>query len=87
MLAHSFSKDDVKAILHVKDKDLKDVFFTEKGGVFYIDESTLRKEYWEKGLIPNAVPSKVGNASVSFDEYVLMAIIRHTYPSANIIPQ
>ena len=47
----------------------------------------MRKEYWEKGLIQNAVPAKVGNASVSFDEYVLMAIIRHTYPSAIISPQ
>lgn len=82
-----FSNDDIKTILHVKDEDLKDVSFTEKGGGLYIDESTLRKDYWEMGLIPNAVSAKVGNASVSFDEYVLMAIIRHTYPSAFITPQ
>ena len=82
-----FLKDDVKLILHVKDEDLNDVPFTEKGGGLYIDESTLRKDYWEKGFIPNAVPAKVGNASVSFDEYVLMAIILHTYPSAIITPQ
>lgn len=82
-----FSEDDIKTILHVIDEDLKDVSFSEKGGRLYIDEATLRKEYWEKGLIPNAVPAKVGKATASFDEYVLMAIIRHTYPSAIITPQ
>ena len=82
-----FSKDDVKTILGVGDDDLAEVPLNDLNGIQCIDESTLRKEYWEKGLIPNAVPAKVGKASVSFDEYVLMAIIRHTYPSAIITPQ
>lgn len=82
-----FSKDDIKTILGVNDEDLAVVPFKDLNGIQCIDESTLRKDYWEKGQIPNAVPAKVGNASVSFDEYVLMAIIRHTYPSAIITPQ
>lgn len=82
-----FSRDDVKIILGVSDEDLAVVPFKDLKGIQCIDETTLRKDYWEKGLIPHAVPAKVGNASVSFDEYVLMAIIRHTYPSAVITPQ
>lgn len=82
-----FSKDDVKTILGISDEDLTVVPFKDLNSIQCIDETTLRKEYWEKGLISNAVPAKVGNASVSFDEYVLMAIIRHTYPSADITPQ
>lgn len=82
-----FSKDDVKTILGVSDEDLAVVPFKDLNGIQCIDETTLRKKYWEKGLIPNALPAKVGNASASFDEYVLMAIIRHTYPSAIITPQ
>ena len=82
-----FSKDDVKTILEVSDKDLTEVPFKDLNGIQCIGESTLRKKYWEKGLIPNAVPVKVGKATASFDEYVLMAIIRHTYPSAIITPQ
>lgn len=82
-----FSKDDVKTILGVNDEDLSVVPFEDRNGIQCIAETILRKDYWEKGLIPNAVPAKVGKASVSFDEYVLMAIIRHTYPSAIITPQ
>lgn len=82
-----FSKDDIKTILGVCDEDLEGVPFKDLNGIQCIDESTLRRKYWEKGLIPNAVPVKVGKATASFDEYVLMAIIRHTYPSAIIIPQ
>lgn len=82
-----FSRDDVKTILEVSDEDLAVVPFKDLNGIQCIDETTLRKKYWEKGLIPNALPAKVGNASASFDEYVLMAIIRHTYPSAIITPQ
>ena len=82
-----FSKNDVKIILEVGDKDLAKVPFKDLNGIQSIDEAILRKKYWEKGLIPNAVPAKVGNVSVSLDEYVLKAIVRHTYPSAIITPQ
>ena len=81
------SKDDVKAILNVNDDDLKDVAFTEINNALYIDETSLRKEYWEKGLIPNASPCKKGNATISFDEYILIKIIERTYPSAKVDSQ
>lgn len=80
-------KDDVKAILGVSDDDLKDVEFKTICGDLYIDESTLRKKYWEKGLIPNSVPWKKGNSIISLDEYILIAIIKDTYPDAKVTSQ
>lgn len=81
------SKADVRRILSVNDDDLVDVPFKELNGNLYIDETTLRKKYWEKGAIPNARPSKIGNSTISLDEYILIEIIRQTYPSAKIQSQ
>ena len=81
------SKADVRRILSVNDDDLLDVPFKELNGNLYIDETTLRKKYWEKGAIPNARPSKIGNSTISLDEYILIEIIRQTYPSAKIQSQ
>lgn len=71
------SNADVKRILSVKDEDLKDVPFKEFNGILYIDETTLRK-CWEKGTIPHARPSKIGNSTISLDEYILIEIIGST---------
>ena len=81
------SKPDVKDILGVNDEDLKDVPFKELNGGLYIDETTLRKNYWEKGIIPHARPSKIGNSTISLDEYILIEIIKRTYPTAKIQSQ
>ena len=81
------SKPDVKDILDVNDEDLKDVPFKELNGGLYIDETTLRKKYWEKGIIPNARPSKIGNSTISLDEYILIEIIKRTYPTSKIQSQ
>jgi hypothetical protein len=81
------SKKDVKSILGVNDEDLKDVQFKELDGCQYIDETILRKKYWEKGTIPHARPSKIGNSTISLDEYILIEIIRRTYPKAQIQSQ
>ena len=81
------SKDDVKTILKVSDEDLKNVVFDEIDGIQYISENSLRKDYWEKGAIPNALPSKKGNATISLDEYIIIEIIRHTYPSSKVESQ
>jgi hypothetical protein len=78
---------DVKRILSVNDDDLIDVHFNELNGNLYIDETTLRKKYWERGAIPHARPSKIGNSTISLDEYILIEIIRQTYPSAQIKSQ
>ena len=76
------SKADVRRILSVNDDDLVDVPFKELNGNLYIDETTLRKKFWEKGAISHARPSKIGNSTISLDEYILIEIIRQTYPSA-----
>lgn len=81
------SKADVKRILSVNADDLKDVPFKELNGNLYIDETTLRKKFWEKGAIPHARPSKIGNSTISLDKYILIEIIRQTYPSAKIQSQ
>ena len=81
------SKADVKRILSINDDDLKDVPFKELNGNQYIDETTLRKKFWEKGAIPHARPSKIGNSTISLDEYILIEIIKQTYPSAKIKSQ
>jgi len=81
------TKEDVKAILSVDEVDLKDVPFMDKEGILCIDESILSKEYWTRGKISNSVPWKKGNSTISFDEYVLIAIIKNTYPEAKITSQ
>ena len=80
------SKPDVKDILGVNDEDLKNVPFKKLNESIYIDETTLRK-YWEKGIIPHARPSKIGNSTISLDEYILIEIIKRTYPAAKIQSQ
>lgn len=81
------SKTDVQAILGVSDNDLEGVSFKELYGDYYIDENSLRKKYWEKGKIPHALPYKKGNSIISLDEYILVEIIKKTYPHALIISQ
>ena len=81
------SKEDVKTILGVTDEDLKDVSFKLINETPYISESILRKDYWEKNLIPNALPCKKGNSTISLDEYVLISLIKQTYPNAKVESQ
>lgn len=81
------SKEDVKTILSVNDEDLKAVPFELINGAPYIGESTLRKDYWEKNLIPHALPCKKGNSTISLDEYILIGIIKQTYPKAKVQSQ
>lgn len=81
------SKADVERILSVNDDDMMGVPFKELNGNLYIDETTLRKKFWEKGAISHARPSKIGNSTISLDEYILIEIIRQTYPSAQIKSQ
>ena len=81
------SKEDVKTILCVNDEDLKAVPFKLINDTPYIGESTLRKNYWEKKLIPNALPCRKGVSTISLDEYILISLIRQTYPNAKVESQ
>ncbi|MDD6184226.1 MAG: hypothetical protein PUB29_01200 [Bacteroidales bacterium] len=80
------SKDDVKTILDVCDSDLSDVKFNKINGIDYIDEAKLH-ESWKNNCIPNAVPIRKGNSTISLDEYILIEIIMRTYPSAKVESQ
>ena len=80
------SRNDVKTILGFNDSDLRDVKFKEINGEDYVDEAKLH-EFWKKNCPPNAVPHKVGNSTVSLDEYILIEIIKRTYPSAKVVSQ
>lgn len=80
------SKNDVKVLLRVSDDDLKNITFVNINGDEYIDEAELQKSWGEK-YITNAVPSKISNSTISLDEYILIEIIKRTYPSAQIVSQ
>ena len=80
------SREDVKTILNVSDEDLTAVTFTKQNEIDYIDERKL-KTAWERCMIPHAPCPYCGNAKVSFDELILAAIIRQTYPDAIVSRQ
>lgn len=80
------SREDVKTILNVSDKDLSVLSFSEYNGEYYIDEYELKKE-WEGKHIPHA-PSNYNNGKRrSLDELILAAIIKQTFPDAQILHQ
>lgn len=78
------SRNDVKQILQVSDDDLREVPFRTINEELFIDEYTLR-EYWEKDTIPNAVPHN--SCRISLDEYILISIIKDSYPEAKVVSQ
>ena len=77
------SKKDVKILLGFNDDDLEDLKFNNINGVDYVDEVKLR-DFWKGKSVPNAVPYKKG---ISLDEYILIEIIKRTYPLAQIKSQ
>jgi hypothetical protein len=72
-------KSDIKEILEITDNDLRNVKFKYVDGYEVCHERIIRK-LWKKGQIPNAI--KVNRSS--FDEVLLLQIIKKTYP--NIVP-
>ena len=77
------SKKDVKILLGFNDDDLEDLKFNNINGIDYVDEVKLR-DFWKRKCVPNAVPYKKG---ISLDEYILIEIIKRTYPLAYIESQ
>lgn len=80
------SKEDLKEIFSICENDLINIPFESFDGKDFIDEVTLR-DYWQKGKIPNSPPCKIGNSSISLDEYILVAIIKKTYPNSIVEQQ
>ncbi len=73
------TKSDVKEILQVNDNDLTNINFKLIEGYEVVDERVIQK-LWYENRIPNAIP--VDRSSL--DEFLLIAIIRRTYPSIQI---
>jgi hypothetical protein len=80
------AKLDLMTILNITNKDLINIPFENNEGVDFIDEKSLRN-YWQDDKIPNSPPYKIGNSSVSFDEYILVAIIKKTFPNSTVEQQ
>jgi hypothetical protein len=74
------TKSDIKEILQINDNDLADVTFKKIDGIDVVDERELQK-LWYEDKIPNATPCRVNNTKISFDELILNAIIKRTYPN------
>lgn len=75
------SINDAAEILEAKPCNLTKILHEDIeliDGVQYIDESNLRKK-WNNGEISDAVPSKISNAQISLDEYIIVAIIRKNW--------
>ncbi len=77
------SKSDVVEILGVTESDLQSVQFKNWNGIEAIDERDLQK-LWYASAIPNSPPAKIGNASVSLDEMILVKLVEIAYPNAAI---
>lgn len=77
------SKNDLIEILGLTESDLQSVSFKNWKGIEAIDERELQK-LWYSRAIPNSPPAKIGNASVSLDEMILVKLVEIAYPNAII---
>lgn len=75
------SKSDVMDILGLHERDLYSISFKDVNGIAAIDERELQK-LWYSRAIPNSPPAKIGNASVSLDEMILVKLVALAYPNA-----
>lgn len=80
------SKQDICKILKVNESDLVNLDFKTIDGLEVIDERKLQNA-WYNNDITNALLSRVENSKVSLDELILIAIIKITYPTAQIDTQ
>jgi hypothetical protein len=78
-----FKKNDIKEILNITDNDLKEIDFIIKDNIEVIDERKIQK-LWYDNKIPNAPANKSGRAKISFDEFLLISLIKQTYPESII---
>lgn len=77
------TKSDLCNILSVVDKDLDGLKFKRVNGLEVIDEKTVQKIWYEE-KIGNAPPSRIGNAKISLDEYILKKLIQISFPDSKI---
>lgn len=78
---------DVAEILNVGIRELSNCLnkdLTAVNDILFIDEMTLRKK-WKNGQINGAVPSMVGNATASLDEYIISAIIKKSFDKKAVV--
>jgi hypothetical protein len=81
-----FKITDLAEIFSVPKSSFSNLPVQKLEGVEAIDEKDVQSA-WYRGGIPHAPETKVRNFSRSFDELVLAAIIRRTYPDSEIEEQ
>jgi len=72
-------KSDVCEILGISEADIGVLSFSKSDGLEVIDERTVQRALY-RGEIPNAPP--VGNSS--FDEFLLITVIKKAFPECQI---
>jgi hypothetical protein len=78
------SGEDIKSIFNVKDSDFKRIPLNKRRNAGYIDEKQLRRILKKENFLKANIPYS-GRASL--DEYIIAAIIRLCFSTAEVIQQ
>lgn len=77
-----YSENDLKIILNTDDFGLSKLNFING----LIDENEVHKAFYNNRIL-NCYPNRINNAKISFDEYIIIALIKKVYPNAIIEQQ
>jgi len=80
------SVDDAALILGVEESALRLLPKVKEGDDLYISELDIHRE-WGGGKIIGAPPSKIGYATRSFDELIVIKLIELTFKGCHVEPQ
>lgn len=80
------SVDDAATILGVDKLALNHIPQKEFGKEFFISELDLHRA-WGNGSIKGSFPAKIGNATRSLDELILIKLIKNTLDGCSVEPQ
>jgi|JI8StandDraft_1071087.scaffolds.fasta_scaffold23366_2 hypothetical protein len=81
------SINDICFILETSSSDLeRELNFELINDEKFVDEQSLPK-VWQSNKLPNALKPKIGNSTVSLDEYIIAAIIKQNYPNFEVTHQ
>jgi len=81
-----FTKGDLAEIFGIEESAFRALSEVEVDGIHGINESEVQNA-WYSGAIPNAPAFRIRNFQRSFDELVLAALMRRTYPELKIEEQ
>src|SRR5436309_571322 len=80
------SVEDAAEVLRVTPAALDGLPVREEGGTRYLCELDLHKA-WSGGTIVSPEMPRMGRATRSLDEVILMAVVRRALPGAVVTPQ